>query len=89
MQRWEEFFLCVALNITICHKKKQRYKIEAKNAELKQSHGFQKCKFMGLFGMKITFILHSHSRWFSVSHASRAQQAKASNKKAITFAIAF
>ena len=34
-------------------KKKQRYKIEAKNAELKQSHGFQKCKFTGLFGMKI------------------------------------
>ena len=26
-------------------RKKQRYKIEAKNAELKQSHGFQKCKF--------------------------------------------
>ena len=33
-------------------KKKQRYKIEAKNAELKQSHGFQTCKFAGLFGMK-------------------------------------
>ena len=34
-------------------KKKQRYKIEAKNAELKQSHGFKTCKFAGLFGMKI------------------------------------
>ena len=33
-------------------KKKQRYKIEAKNAELKQSHGFKRCKFAGLFGMK-------------------------------------
>ena len=33
-------------------KKKQRYKIEAKNAELKQSHGFKRCKFVGLFGMK-------------------------------------
>ena len=30
------------------NKKKQRYKIEAKNAELRQSHGFQKCKFTGL-----------------------------------------
>lgn len=33
-------------------KKKRRYKIEAKNAELKQSHGFKRCKFVGLFGMK-------------------------------------
>ena len=33
-------------------KKKQRYKIEAKNAKLKQSHGFKRCKFAGLFGMK-------------------------------------
>lgn len=31
----QSLFLCVALNSTICHKKKQRYKIEAKNAELK------------------------------------------------------
>ena len=29
--------------------KKQRYKIEAKNAELKQSHGFQTCKFAETF----------------------------------------
>ena len=35
------------------NKKKQRYKIEVKNAELKQSHGFQTCKFARLFGMKI------------------------------------
>ncbi|MGL4373226.1 MAG: transposase, partial [Turicibacter sp.] len=34
-------------------RKKERYKIEAKNAELKQSHGFERCKFAGLFGMKI------------------------------------
>ena len=33
--------------------KKQRYKIEDKNAELKQSHAFQICKFTGLLGMKI------------------------------------
>ena len=39
------------------NKKKQRYKIEAKNAELKQSHGFQKCKFARLFGMKIQAYL--------------------------------
>ena len=31
---------------------KERYKIEAKNAELKQSHGLEKCKYVGLFGMK-------------------------------------
>ncbi|MDD4142964.1 MAG: IS1182 family transposase [Bacteroidales bacterium] len=31
---------------------KERYKIEAKNAELKQSHGLAKCKYVGLFGMK-------------------------------------
>jgi IS5 family transposase len=31
---------------------KDRYKIEAKNAELKQSHGLGKCKYVGLFGMK-------------------------------------
>ena len=31
---------------------KDRYKIEAKNAELKQSHGLGKCKYAGLFGMK-------------------------------------
>ena len=34
-------------------RKKQRYKIEAKNAELKQSHGCRTCQFTGLFGMKI------------------------------------
>ena len=38
-------------------RKKQRYKIEAKNAELKQSHGFQTCKFARLFGMKIQAYL--------------------------------
>lgn len=32
---------------------KERYKIEAKNAELKQSHGLTRCKYAGLFGMKI------------------------------------
>ena len=34
-----------------------RYKIKAKNAELKQSHGFQTCKFTELFGMKIQAYL--------------------------------
>lgn len=34
-------------------RKKERYKIEAKNSEMKQSHGLGKCKYMGLFGMKI------------------------------------
>jgi len=32
---------------------KDRYKIEAKNAELKQAHGLARCKYTGLFGMKI------------------------------------
>lgn len=32
---------------------KDRYKIEAKNAELKQAHGLSRCKYTGLFGMKI------------------------------------
>ena len=32
---------------------KDRYKVEAKNAELKQSHGLAKCKYVGLFGMKM------------------------------------
>jgi len=31
---------------------KDRYKIEAKNAELKQSHGLTRCKYVGLLGMK-------------------------------------
>jgi IS5 family transposase len=31
---------------------KQRYKIEAKNGELKQWHGLDKCKYKGLFGMQ-------------------------------------
>lgn len=31
---------------------KQRYMIEAKNAELKQRHGLDKCKYKGLFGMQ-------------------------------------
>ena len=38
-------------------KKKQRYQIEAKTAESKQSHGFQTCKFARLFGMKIQAYL--------------------------------
>ena len=38
-------------------KKKQRYKIEAKTEELKQSHGFKFCKFAGLFGMKLQAYL--------------------------------
>jgi len=32
---------------------KERYKIEAKNAELKQSHGLSRCKYSGIFGMKM------------------------------------
>ncbi|MEL7622439.1 MAG: IS1182 family transposase [Clostridiales bacterium] len=32
---------------------KERYKIEAKNAELKQVHGLDRCKYVGLFGMRI------------------------------------
>lgn len=32
---------------------KDRYKIEAKNAEMKQSHGLARCKYSGLFGMQI------------------------------------
>lgn len=32
---------------------KDRYKIEAKNAELKLSHGLGKCKYVGLRGMKL------------------------------------
>lgn len=32
---------------------KQRYKIEAKNGELKQVHGLTRCKYAGLFGMKL------------------------------------
>ena len=32
---------------------KERYKIEAKNAELKQVYGLARCKYTGLFGMKI------------------------------------
>lgn len=32
---------------------KERYMIEAKNAELKQSHGLRRCNYVGLFGMKI------------------------------------
>ncbi|MCM1564518.1 MAG: IS1182 family transposase [Dehalobacter sp.] len=32
---------------------KDRYKIEAKNAELKQVHGLDRCKYVGLFGMRI------------------------------------
>lgn len=32
---------------------KDRYKVEAKNAELKQAHCLTRCKYSGLFGMKI------------------------------------
>jgi len=32
---------------------KDRYKVEAKNAELKQAHGLGRCKYVGLFGMKM------------------------------------
>ena len=32
---------------------KDRYKIEAKNAELKQAHGLDRCKYVGLDGMRI------------------------------------
>lgn len=32
---------------------KERYKIEAKNAELKQAHGLGTCKYVGLGGMRI------------------------------------
>lgn len=32
---------------------KQRYKIEAKNAEMKASHGLEHCLYRGLFGMHI------------------------------------
>ena len=38
-------------------RKKQRYKIEAKNAELKQSHGFGRYQFSGSFGMKVQSYL--------------------------------
>lgn len=32
---------------------KDRYKIEAKNAELKQAHGLDRCKYVGLNGMRL------------------------------------
>lgn len=32
---------------------KKRYKIEAKNSELKTRHGFKKTKYVGLFGMEL------------------------------------
>lgn len=32
---------------------KERYKIEAKNSELKQSHGLRRCKYVGLLGMQM------------------------------------
>ncbi|MDF2698780.1 MAG: family transposase [Haloplasmataceae bacterium] len=32
---------------------KKQYMIEAKNSELKNSHGFKKCNSNGLFGMQI------------------------------------
>lgn len=32
---------------------KDRYKIEAKHAELKQAHGLDKCKYVGLDGMRL------------------------------------
>ena len=32
---------------------KERYKIEAKNSELKQRHGYKKAIASGLFGMQI------------------------------------
>lgn len=32
---------------------KDRYKIESKNAELKQAHGLAQCKYVGLSGMRI------------------------------------
>jgi hypothetical protein len=31
---------------------KKRYMIEAKNAELKQTHGLSRCKYWGLFNMR-------------------------------------
>lgn len=34
-------------------KSKERYKIEAKNAELKNSHGYAKAVYSGLFGMEL------------------------------------
>jgi hypothetical protein len=30
-----------------------RYKIEAKNSELKNRHGYETCTYTGLFGMEI------------------------------------
>jgi IS5 family transposase len=36
---------------------KDRYKIEAKNAELKQCYGLRRCRYTGLFGMKIQIYL--------------------------------
>lgn len=32
---------------------KERYKIEAKNAELKNNHGYTNCVYSGLFGMQL------------------------------------
>lgn len=34
-------------------KSKERYKIEAKNSELKQCHGLDRCKYSGLFAMQL------------------------------------
>lgn len=37
--------------------KKQHYKNEAKNVELKQSRGFRLCQFAGVLGIKIKAYL--------------------------------
>ena len=48
-QKQYEFEQTEYFNIRI----KDRYKIEAKNAELKECHGLRRCKYIGLDGMKM------------------------------------
>lgn len=50
---YQEEFLEFANSEQYKTKLKERYKIEAKNAEMKRSHGLEYCIYRGLFGMQL------------------------------------
>lgn len=52
-ETYQEEFLEFANSEQYKTKLKERYKIEAKNAEMKRSHGLEYCIYRGLFGMQL------------------------------------
>lgn len=77
-ERYQEEFLEFTNTEEYKTKIKERYKIEAKNAEMKRSHGLEYCIYRGLFGMQLqtymTAIVTNIKRMIKLLYPDKPQK---------------